>query len=61
MAVRMGKLKHEGKGLAAGGRPWLLPLVVPAMVAVAGSARVLDRFAPDPTEVLSFMLFARPR
>jgi len=61
MAVRMGKLKHEGKGSPMGGRPWLLPVVVPAMVGIAGFARVLDRVVPDPTEALSYMLFARPR
>jgi hypothetical protein len=61
MAVQMGKLKHEGKGSPMGGRPWLLPVVVPAMVIIAGCARVLDRVVPDPTEALSYMLFARPR
>jgi SAM-dependent methyltransferase len=61
MAVQMGKHKHEGKGPEGNGRPWLLPLVVPAMIAVAGSARVLDRVAPDVTETLSYMIFARHR
>lgn len=61
IAVRMGKLKHEATAPPAGGRFWLLPAVVPAMVVVAAGARVLDRFAPDRTEALSHMLFARPR
>jgi SAM-dependent methyltransferase len=61
MAVQMGKHKHEGKAPAAAGRPWLLPVVVPAMIAVAGGARVLDRLAPDTTETLSYMIFARHR
>ena len=61
MAVQMGKHKHEGKTPAVKGRPWLLPVVVPAMVAVAGTARLLDRVAPDVTETLSYTVFARHR
>jgi SAM-dependent methyltransferase len=61
VAVRMGKLKHEVNAQPPRGRPWLLPAVVPAMIVVAAGARLLDRVAPDPTEALSHMLFARPR
>jgi SAM-dependent methyltransferase len=61
LAVQMGKHTHEGKAPEGKGRPWLLPVVVPAMVAVAGGARVLDRLAPDETETLSYMIFARHR
>jgi SAM-dependent methyltransferase len=59
VAMQMGKHKHEGKAGPTGGRPWMLPFVVPAMLAVAGGARVLDRMAPDDTETLSYMIFAR--
>jgi SAM-dependent methyltransferase len=61
LAMQMGKLKHEGKEAPSASRSWLLPVVVPAMVVVAGGARLLDRALPDPTEVLSYMLLARPR
>lgn len=61
LAVQMGKHTHEGKGPVLKGRPWVLPLVVPAMLAIAGGARVLDRVAPDVTETLSYMIFARHR
>jgi SAM-dependent methyltransferase len=62
LALQMGKHKHEGKAAPEQrdeGRPWLLPVVVPAMLAVAGGARLLDRLAPDGTETLSYMIFAR--
>jgi SAM-dependent methyltransferase len=59
LAVQMGKHAHEGKGAEGKGRPWTLPLVVPAMIAIAGGARVLDRVAPDVSETLSYMVFAR--
>jgi SAM-dependent methyltransferase len=61
LAVQMGKHSHEGKGPEVKGRPWALPLVVPAMLAIAGGARILDRVAPDTTETLSYMVFARHR
>jgi SAM-dependent methyltransferase len=59
MAVQLGKHKHEGRAVASKGRIWLLPVVGPAMVAVAAGARLLDRLAPDDTEALSYMIFAR--
>jgi SAM-dependent methyltransferase len=61
LARQMGKHTHEGDRAPTGGRTWMLPLVVPAMIAVAGAARVLDRAAPDVTESLSYMIFARHR
>ena len=61
LAVQLGKHTHETKGATGSGRTWLLPLVVPAMLAVAGGARVLDRVAPDTTESLGYLIFARPR
>jgi SAM-dependent methyltransferase len=61
-AVQMGKHTQEtSQGSASKSRPWTLPVVAPAMVAIAGSARVLDRVAPDVTETLSYMIFARHR
>jgi SAM-dependent methyltransferase len=61
LAVQLGKHTHDVAPDASKGRPWLLPLVVPAMIAIAGGARVLDRVAPDVTETLSYMIFARHR
>jgi SAM-dependent methyltransferase len=60
LAVQMGKHTQEtSSGPESKSRPWALPLVVPTMVAIAGGARVLDRLAPDVTETLSYMIFAR--
>jgi SAM-dependent methyltransferase len=58
LAQLMGKLPHEG---AAVERPryWTLPVVGPAMVGIAASARVLDRLAPEPEEALGFVIVAR--
>jgi SAM-dependent methyltransferase len=62
LAVQMGKHKQEtSSGPQSKSRPWSLPVVVPVMVAIAGGARVLDRVAPDVTETLSYMIFARHR
>jgi SAM-dependent methyltransferase len=62
LAVQMGKHTQEtNQGPAAKSRPWTLPVVAPAMIAIAGGARVLDRVAPDVTETLSYMIFARHR
>jgi hypothetical protein len=58
VAQAMGKLSHEA-GASGGARVWMLPLVAPAMFAVSGAARVLDRALPDPTETLGFTLVAR--
>jgi len=57
VAQAMGKLGHE-PSTADGARVWTLPLVAPAMLAVAAGARVLDRALPDPTETLGFSLAA---
>ncbi|MGK4007180.1 class I SAM-dependent methyltransferase [Sorangium sp. So ce1036] len=58
IAQSMGKLGHEA-ATGGGARAWTLPLVAPAMLAVAAGARVLDRALPDPTEALGFTLAAR--
>jgi SAM-dependent methyltransferase len=61
-AFSLGKAKHEGEALATNAnRAWLLPIVAPAMIGVAATARLLDRVAPDESETLSYMIFARPR
>ncbi|XXX74428.1 class I SAM-dependent methyltransferase [Sorangium sp. So ce134] len=60
VAQAMGKLGHEAAE-GRGARVWMLPLVAPAMIAVAAGARVLDRALPDPTETLGFTLAARRR
>lgn len=60
LAQAMGKLPHEGRAVAHA-RIWTLPLVGPLMVGLAGSARVLDRIAPDDEETLGFLIVARRR
>jgi SAM-dependent methyltransferase len=60
LAQMMGKLGHEA-AQAERPRLWALPLVGPAMLAVAAGARVLDRALPDPTETLGFTLLATRR
>ncbi len=58
-ASALGKAKHEGAAFVPkAGTPWLLPIVAPMMVGVAGTARLLDRVIPDETETLSYMIFA---
>jgi SAM-dependent methyltransferase len=54
----VGKLPHEGAQTQAP-RWWTLPFVAPSMFGVAGAARLLDRFAPDPDEALGFVVLAR--
>ena len=56
----MGKLGHEQQAKVLP-RYWALPVVLPAMVAVSGGARVLDRVLPEPGEALSFLVLARRR
>ncbi len=56
----VGKLPHEattrsGPNLAA------LPLVVPAMLLTAATARVLEHVVKDPTESLGYLVVARRR
>jgi SAM-dependent methyltransferase len=60
VAQTMGKLGHEGVQ-QQGPRWWTLPLAGPAIVAIAGGARALDRLVPEPTESLGFLILARRR
>ncbi len=60
LAQAMGKLGHEAT-TARRPRLWTLPLVGPAMLAVAAGVRLLDRALPDPTESLGFTIVARRR
>jgi SAM-dependent methyltransferase len=55
----VGKMAHEGaRGEYA--RFWTFPAVLPAMTVIAGTARWLDRIAPDPSEALGYVVVARP-
>jgi SAM-dependent methyltransferase len=58
LAQAMGKLPHES-ATAEPVRLWTLPVVAPAMLGIAGAARLLDRVAPDPEEALGFVILAR--
>jgi SAM-dependent methyltransferase len=58
LAQGMGKLGHEAPS-RAGVRWWTLPAVGPAVVGIAGAARVLDRVLFDPEESLGFLVVAR--
>jgi len=58
LAQAMGKLPHEGRALART-RVWTLPFVAPMMLGLSGSARILDRIAPDDEETLGFLIVAR--
>lgn len=59
LAQMMGKLSQEAPvDQALGPRFWTLPVVAPAMAAIAASARLLDRVLVDPTEMLGFLLIA---
>jgi SAM-dependent methyltransferase len=60
LAQKMGKLGHEDARTASP-RFWTFPVVLPVMVGVAASARLLDRVAPDGTETLSFQIIGRPK
>jgi SAM-dependent methyltransferase len=59
IAQAMGKLGHEGERRHSP-RYWALPVVLPAMLAVSGASRLLDRVAPDGTETLSYLVVGRP-
>ncbi|HEY3235718.1 MAG TPA: class I SAM-dependent methyltransferase [Polyangiaceae bacterium] len=59
LAQSLGKLGHEKQAAHDSTRVWTLPLVAPAMVTVALSARLLDRVIPDRTETLGFTLVGR--
>jgi SAM-dependent methyltransferase len=58
LAQAMGKLPHEGRAQVRA-RIWTLPFVAPMMLGLSGSARVLDRIAPDDEEALGFLIVAR--
>ncbi len=60
IAQQMGKMGHED-ARPQPPRYWTLPFVLPTMGTVSGMARVLDRYAPDGTETLSYLAFGRPR
>ncbi len=53
----LGKMGHEATQHERP-RVWTLPAVLPAMVCIAGAARVLDRVAHDPTEALGYLVVA---
>jgi SAM-dependent methyltransferase len=57
LGQQMGRLTHEAPALESM-RLAAVPLVVPALFAIAGSARLLDAMLPDPTETLGFALVA---
>jgi SAM-dependent methyltransferase len=60
VAQAIGKLGHEDARLEAP-RYWALPIALPAMTMVSGAARVLDRWVPDGTEALSYLVIgSRP-
>jgi SAM-dependent methyltransferase len=58
LAQGMGKLGHEAPS-QAGVRWWTLPAVGPAVLGIAGAARVLDRVLFDPEESLGYLVLAR--
>lgn len=58
LAQAMGKLPHEGAAQPSP-RLWALPLIAPWMLGLSGSARVLDRVAPDTEEALGFLIIAK--
>jgi SAM-dependent methyltransferase len=60
LAQMMGKLGHEDARTAPP-RFWTFPLVLPTMGAVAASARLLDRIAPDGTETLNYQVLGRAK
>ena len=59
LAQALGKLSHENVAGQVRPRLWTLPVVGPAVVAVAAGARLLDRLAPEPEEALGFVAVAR--
>lgn len=54
----MGKLPHEASRRTVP-RFWTLPVVIPAMLATATSARLLERVIDDPSESLGFLVVAK--
>src|SRR5204863_8236164 len=57
-AQELGKLGHESTGQPQT-RLWTLPFVVPAVVAVAAGARVMDRLFFERQEALGFVIVAK--
>ncbi len=58
LAQALGKHGHE-PSRSAPLRYWTLPVVLPTMLAVSATARVLDRVAPDRTEALTYLALGR--
>jgi SAM-dependent methyltransferase len=58
VAQQIGKHSHEGSTRESP-RYWTFPVVGPSLVALTAGARLLDRWAPDPTEALSHLILAR--
>src|SRR4029079_1312662 len=58
LAQGMGKLGHESTEQGRV-RWWTLPAVGPAVVTIAGAARVMDRLLFDPEESLGYLVLAR--
>jgi SAM-dependent methyltransferase len=56
----LGKLPHEATRRPMP-RLWALPLVIPAMLATASAARMLEHVVDDPSESLGFLIVARRR
>jgi SAM-dependent methyltransferase len=70
MAVRYGRLGGDIQELGGFGyerladqrpRYWVLPVVGPAIVAIAAAARVLDRIDRDETDTIGYLLVATKR
>ena len=57
-AQQLGKLGHESSGQPRA-RLWALPFVVPTMVGIAASARLMDRVFFDREEAFGFVVVAR--
>jgi SAM-dependent methyltransferase len=57
VAQDMGKLSHEAPD-QPGARVWTFPFVVPAILLVAGWARLMDRLFFDRQEALGFVIVA---
>jgi SAM-dependent methyltransferase len=67
MALKYGRLRGELQQIGGLGyeraetqqpRYWALPLVAPAMLAVAAGARILERVEPDESDTIGYLLIA---
>jgi SAM-dependent methyltransferase len=58
-AQEMGKLVHESPDQRRA-RLWTLPFVAPAILGIAGIARVMDRLFFERQEALGFVVIAKP-